>query len=85
MPPPPPAPFRLNWWWWWWWGGMWGVGGGCVWGGSPLMRAHSQKATRVTISISDLIQRVGGVKHMFGIWTYAWLPPSPAKHNLSPI
>lgn len=22
---------------------------------------------------------------MFGIWTYTWLPPSPAKHNLSPL
>lgn len=43
--------------------------------GVPLIRAHSQKATKVTIGISDLIQwRVGGGKHMFSIWTHAWLP-----------
>lgn len=54
--------------------------------GVPLIRAHSQKATKVTIGISDLIQgRAGGGKHVFSIWTHAWLPPSPAKHNLSPV
>lgn len=26
-----------------------------------------------------------GGEHMFGICTYAWLPPSPAKHNLYPF
>lgn len=67
--PPPPPSFQFNW-----------------GGGSPLIRAHSQKATNVTIGISDLVQRrAGGGKHMFSIWTHAWLPPSPAKHNLSHV
>lgn len=53
------------------------------WGGAPKQELTPEKAMEAMISISDLIQRGGG-GHMFSIWTYAWLPPSPAKHNLYP-
>lgn len=47
------------------------------WGGGSPHKSSLPKAMKVMISISDLIQRggVGGGKHMFSIWEYAWLPP----------